>query len=189
MVRALLVLLRRSLGGAVVAASVGRRRLGTNDASVCDGAPLDRRGAGESLCRLRRHSSFCVPFFCEIAPTMRPTVLAVVATPLLATRGISTVTTGGGGAVGTLTHGCNGALDSCAIGMGLGLRAAYGRRDIVPKLAYRAKGSMNEDQTQIRHQDQGIKEELEMELYPTGSSLPDCSHACGPCFPCERVMV
>ncbi|KAK2978591.1 hypothetical protein RJ640_006710 [Escallonia rubra] len=56
--------------------------------------------------------------------------------------------------------------------------------------AYRAKGIMNEDQTQIRHQDQGIKEEeLEMELYPTGSSLPDCSHACGPCFPCERVMV
>ncbi|XP_020575733.1 protein EPIDERMAL PATTERNING FACTOR 2-like isoform X2 [Phalaenopsis equestris] len=23
----------------------------------------------------------------------------------------------------------------------------------------------------------------------TGSSLPDCSHACGPCFPCKRVMV
>ncbi|POO00268.1 Protein EPIDERMAL PATTERNING FACTOR [Trema orientale] len=32
-------------------------------------------------------------------------------------------------------------------------------------------------------------EELGMELYPTGSSLPDCSHACGPCFPCKRVMV
>ncbi|KAG5541660.1 hypothetical protein RHGRI_021482 [Rhododendron griersonianum] len=28
-----------------------------------------------------------------------------------------------------------------------------------------------------------------MELYPTGSSLPDCSHACGPCFPCKRVMI
>ncbi|KZV28925.1 hypothetical protein F511_13720, partial [Dorcoceras hygrometricum] len=28
-----------------------------------------------------------------------------------------------------------------------------------------------------------------MELYPTGSSLPDCSHACGPCTPCRRVMV
>ncbi|WOG98918.1 hypothetical protein DCAR_0418264 [Daucus carota subsp. sativus] len=27
------------------------------------------------------------------------------------------------------------------------------------------------------------------ELYPTGSSLPDCSHACGPCTPCKRVMV
>ncbi|KAK8918490.1 Protein EPIDERMAL PATTERNING FACTOR 2 [Platanthera zijinensis] len=25
--------------------------------------------------------------------------------------------------------------------------------------------------------------------YVTGSSLPDCSHACGPCFPCKRVMV
>ncbi|XP_020537704.1 protein EPIDERMAL PATTERNING FACTOR 2 isoform X2 [Jatropha curcas] len=33
-----------------------------------------------------------------------------------------------------------------------------------------------------------VKEE-EMEVYPTGSSLPDCSHACGPCFPCKRVMV
>ncbi|XP_054814760.1 protein EPIDERMAL PATTERNING FACTOR 2-like [Prosopis cineraria] len=33
------------------------------------------------------------------------------------------------------------------------------------------------------------KEELGMELYPTGSTLPDCSHACGPCFPCKRVMV
>ncbi|XP_052191139.1 protein EPIDERMAL PATTERNING FACTOR 2-like [Diospyros lotus] len=35
----------------------------------------------------------------------------------------------------------------------------------------------------------GLKEELGMELYPTGSSLPDCSHACGSCFPCKRVMV
>ncbi|GMN51904.1 hypothetical protein TIFTF001_021049 [Ficus carica] len=30
---------------------------------------------------------------------------------------------------------------------------------------------------------------LGMEMYPTGSSLPDCSHACGPCFPCKRVIV
>ncbi|KAJ4701185.1 protein EPIDERMAL PATTERNING FACTOR 2-like [Melia azedarach] len=29
----------------------------------------------------------------------------------------------------------------------------------------------------------------EEEVYPMGSSLPDCSHACGPCFPCKRVMV
>ncbi|GKU90825.1 hypothetical protein SLEP1_g4774 [Rubroshorea leprosula] len=28
-----------------------------------------------------------------------------------------------------------------------------------------------------------------MKLHATGSSLPDCSHACGPCFPCKRVMV
>ncbi|XAR48601.1 hypothetical protein NMG60_11031477 [Bertholletia excelsa] len=35
----------------------------------------------------------------------------------------------------------------------------------------------------------GSKVELGMELYPTGSSLPDCSHACGPCFPCKRVIV
>ncbi|KAJ4963668.1 hypothetical protein NE237_023607 [Protea cynaroides] len=33
-------------------------------------------------------------------------------------------------------------------------------------------------------------EELGMEMsFPTGSSLPDCSHACGPCSPCKRVMV
>ncbi|CAK9313322.1 unnamed protein product [Citrullus colocynthis] len=40
-----------------------------------------------------------------------------------------------------------------------------------------------------RHQQEKTKEVLGMELYPTGSSLPDCSHACGPCFPCKRVMV
>ncbi|XP_044512108.1 protein EPIDERMAL PATTERNING FACTOR 2 [Mangifera indica] len=34
-----------------------------------------------------------------------------------------------------------------------------------------------------------VREELGLEVYPTGSSLPDCSHACGPCFPCKRVMV
>ncbi|KAB2092984.1 hypothetical protein ES319_A02G067000v1 [Gossypium barbadense] len=28
-----------------------------------------------------------------------------------------------------------------------------------------------------------------MEMYTTGSSLPDCTHACGACFPCKRVMV
>lgn len=33
------------------------------------------------------------------------------------------------------------------------------------------------------------REELGMKLYPTGSTLPDCSHACGPCFPCKRVMI
>ncbi|KAG9443720.1 hypothetical protein H6P81_015060 [Aristolochia fimbriata] len=30
---------------------------------------------------------------------------------------------------------------------------------------------------------------LGTELFATGSSLPDCTHACGPCFPCKRVMV
>ncbi|KAK6938203.1 hypothetical protein RJ641_031711 [Dillenia turbinata] len=35
----------------------------------------------------------------------------------------------------------------------------------------------------------GPTEKLGMELYPSGSSLPDCSHACGSCFPCKRVMV
>ncbi|KMS99707.1 hypothetical protein BVRB_1g021400 [Beta vulgaris subsp. vulgaris] len=33
------------------------------------------------------------------------------------------------------------------------------------------------------------REELGRELYPMGSSLPDCSHACGVCAPCKRVMV
>ncbi|CAB4319940.1 unnamed protein product [Prunus armeniaca] len=39
------------------------------------------------------------------------------------------------------------------------------------------------------HLEEGAKKEENMELYPFGSSLPDCSHACGPCFPCKRVMV
>ncbi|KAJ6383623.1 hypothetical protein OIU78_027005 [Salix suchowensis] len=36
---------------------------------------------------------------------------------------------------------------------------------------------------------EAAREEPGMEVYPTGSSLPDCSHACGPCTPCKRVMV
>ncbi|XP_022772392.1 protein EPIDERMAL PATTERNING FACTOR 2-like [Durio zibethinus] len=44
------------------------------------------------------------------------------------------------------------------------------------------------DEGQV-HPEEGVKEVLGMELYPTGSSLPDCSHACGPCFPCKRVIV
>uniref|UniRef100_A0A6N2MNU8 Epidermal patterning factor-like protein n=1 Tax=Salix viminalis TaxID=40686 RepID=A0A6N2MNU8_SALVM len=35
---------------------------------------------------------------------------------------------------------------------------------------------------------EAAREEAGMEVYPTGSSLPDCSHACGPCTPCKRVM-
>ncbi|XP_048130735.1 protein EPIDERMAL PATTERNING FACTOR 2-like [Rhodamnia argentea] len=34
-----------------------------------------------------------------------------------------------------------------------------------------------------------MKEEVGAELFPMGSSLPDCSHACGPCVPCKRVIV
>ncbi|RHN74525.1 hypothetical protein MtrunA17_Chr2g0311361 [Medicago truncatula] len=38
--------------------------------------------------------------------------------------------------------------------------------------------------------DEGAREGSNvMELYPTGSTIPDCSHACGPCSPCKRVMV
>ncbi|XP_077213863.1 protein EPIDERMAL PATTERNING FACTOR 2-like [Tasmannia lanceolata] len=50
------------------------------------------------------------------------------------------------------------------------------------------KGSSAGDKNHVITKE-GAKEELSMELYPTGSSLPDCSHACGPCFPCRRVMV
>ncbi|KAF5444497.1 hypothetical protein F2P56_033623 [Juglans regia] len=54
--------------------------------------------------------------------------------------------------------------------------------------------SFNEEATNFGDQGhispkEDAKEEHGMELYPTGSSLPDCSHACGPCFPCKRVMV
>ncbi|CAH1446174.1 unnamed protein product [Lactuca virosa] len=45
----------------------------------------------------------------------------------------------------------------------------------------------------ITHGDHQIhshpKKQKYEELYPTGSNIPDCSHACGPCFPCKRVMI
>ncbi|KAL6213836.1 hypothetical protein ACLB2K_013275 [Fragaria x ananassa] len=55
--------------------------------------------------------------------------------------------------------------------------SAYNRDDV---RTYLEKGGKDE-----------VGTKMEMELYPTGtgSSLPDCSHACGPCFPCKRVMV
>ncbi|KAI3807614.1 hypothetical protein L1987_23545 [Smallanthus sonchifolius] len=33
------------------------------------------------------------------------------------------------------------------------------------------------------------KERKTADLFSTGSNIPDCSHACGPCFPCKRVMI
>ncbi|OIT30460.1 PREDICTED: protein EPIDERMAL PATTERNING FACTOR 2-like [Nicotiana attenuata] len=53
---------------------------------------------------------------------------------------------------------------------------------------YHGKGTNMDKQSHV-HIKEERKGELGMELYPTGSSLPDCSHACGPCFPCKRVMV
>ncbi|CAL5418496.1 unnamed protein product [Camellia sinensis] len=50
-------------------------------------------------------------------------------------------------------------------------------------------GTYNGDQESHMYPENVAKEELEMELYPTGSSLPDCSHGCKSCFPCKRVMV
>ncbi|PHT50606.1 Protein EPIDERMAL PATTERNING FACTOR 2 [Capsicum baccatum] len=46
----------------------------------------------------------------------------------------------------------------------------------------------NQNHIHLKEEEKG-DHELGMEMYPTGSSLPDCSHACGPCFPCKRVMV
>ncbi|XP_057458442.1 protein EPIDERMAL PATTERNING FACTOR 2-like [Lotus japonicus] len=37
--------------------------------------------------------------------------------------------------------------------------------------------------------EEGEKKDMGMQLYRTGSTLPDCSHACGSCFPCKRVIV
>ncbi|KAF7139172.1 hypothetical protein RHSIM_Rhsim07G0198700 [Rhododendron simsii] len=53
---------------------------------------------------------------------------------------------------------------------------------------FNGKGTYARDDSDKYHEN-GAKVELGMELYPTGSSLPDCSHACGPCFPCKRVMI
>ncbi|XP_072980551.1 protein EPIDERMAL PATTERNING FACTOR 2-like [Typha angustifolia] len=49
------------------------------------------------------------------------------------------------------------------------------------------KDSLRDDKEQVMSKEGG-DEDLK-EYYATGSSLPDCSHACGPCFPCKRVMV
>ncbi|KAF8404528.1 hypothetical protein HHK36_009413 [Tetracentron sinense] len=55
-------------------------------------------------------------------------------------------------------------------------------------ISFNGKGTSDGDRSYVISKE-GAKEELGMELYPTGSSLPDCSHACGPCLPCKRVMV
>ncbi|XP_051118032.1 protein EPIDERMAL PATTERNING FACTOR 2-like [Andrographis paniculata] len=51
--------------------------------------------------------------------------------------------------------------------------------------SYHSKGTNKSGQNHVDYKE----EEIGMELYPTGSSLPDCSHACGACMPCRRVMV
>ncbi|XP_050366616.1 protein EPIDERMAL PATTERNING FACTOR 2 isoform X2 [Argentina anserina] len=63
-----------------------------------------------------------------------------------------------------------------------------------PYLQRKVTSTYNRDDVRTYLEKGGKKEvgtKMEMELYPTrtGSSLPDCSHACGPCFPCKRVMV
>ncbi|CAN4116355.1 unnamed protein product [Withania somnifera] len=54
---------------------------------------------------------------------------------------------------------------------------------------YHGKGTDKDNQNHVHLKEERKGDVLGMELYPTGSSLPDCSHACGPCFPCKRVMV
>ncbi|KAG9451648.1 hypothetical protein H6P81_011613 [Aristolochia fimbriata] len=51
------------------------------------------------------------------------------------------------------------------------------------------KGVLIKDERHLVPKEGSESTELGMELFPTGSSLPDCTHACGPCFPCKRVMV
>ncbi|XP_027356598.1 protein EPIDERMAL PATTERNING FACTOR 2-like [Abrus precatorius] len=48
---------------------------------------------------------------------------------------------------------------------------------------------MNLQEARPANEEKGAKKDMGMELYPTGSTLPDCSHACGSCFPCKRVIV
>ncbi|KAK7257063.1 hypothetical protein RIF29_30762 [Crotalaria pallida] len=48
---------------------------------------------------------------------------------------------------------------------------------------------INLQEEKVAIKEEGAKEDMGMELYPSGSILPDCSHACGPCFPCKRVIV
>ncbi|RWR78439.1 protein EPIDERMAL PATTERNING FACTOR 2-like protein [Cinnamomum micranthum f. kanehirae] len=41
-----------------------------------------------------------------------------------------------------------------------------------------------------KNSEKQVKQELKHgrpELFPVDSGLPDCSHACGPCFPCKRI--
>ncbi|XP_058722799.1 protein EPIDERMAL PATTERNING FACTOR 2-like [Vicia villosa] len=49
---------------------------------------------------------------------------------------------------------------------------------------------LQEEKSEIRGEKEETREDnTAMELYPNGSTIPDCSHACGPCSPCKRVMV
>ncbi|KAM1649951.1 hypothetical protein ACFX1Q_003431 [Malus domestica] len=45
------------------------------------------------------------------------------------------------------------------------------------------------DRNNLYRSEEGGTEEARKDLHGSGSRLPDCSHACGPCFPCKRVMV
>ncbi|KAL8256606.1 hypothetical protein R6Q59_031673 [Mikania micrantha] len=55
------------------------------------------------------------------------------------------------------------------------------------KFTYTTQGGHSGSPSQVNPKG-GEHVELGMDLYPTGSSIPDCSHACGPCFPCRRVV-
>ncbi|KAI4323198.1 hypothetical protein L6164_022825 [Bauhinia variegata] len=49
--------------------------------------------------------------------------------------------------------------------------------------------NLQEEKAAVGDKEKGANGDMAKNLYPTGSTLPDCSHACGPCFPCKRVMV
>ncbi|OIV99039.1 hypothetical protein TanjilG_32298 [Lupinus angustifolius] len=48
---------------------------------------------------------------------------------------------------------------------------------------------MNLQDEKVAIKEEGAKEDMGVELYQSGSTLPDCSHACGSCIPCKRVIV
>ncbi|RAL45729.1 hypothetical protein DM860_009593 [Cuscuta australis] len=51
-------------------------------------------------------------------------------------------------------------------------------------------GNNNQQEEEERNGRRGeVAYPTAMAIRGTGSSLPDCSHACGACFPCKRVMV
>ncbi|KAI9086963.1 hypothetical protein K1719_031124 [Acacia pycnantha] len=52
----------------------------------------------------------------------------------------------------------------------------------------REMGNNHDTFESLQEEKAATRDEEEM-MYPYGSSLPDCSHACGACFPCKRVIV
>ncbi|CAL0310779.1 unnamed protein product [Lupinus luteus] len=60
---------------------------------------------------------------------------------------------------------------------------------VTPNLHIKLINNLQQEKAAVTHKKEESKVEIGMELYSTGSTIPDCSHACGPCSPCKRVMV